>query len=465
MSWYEAKLADPDVAFYIAELDGSPVAYARVERLGPRSGEIAMSVDAPHRGRGLGSELAALAAERSAEQLGLRRILARVKSKNPGSVRAFERAGFARPSGVTHASEILIWGDAGPIVPHSRPFVGETEAEAGREAIASGHLAQGARVAELEESWATAVSMPAAVCVGSGVAALRLALRALGVGPGDEVLVPAYSCIALLNAPMSLGAVPVLVDVIEDDWTIDPEDASRRVTPRTRAAVGVNLFGAPMRLRELLALDVPVVEDCAHGIGGHTNAGPFGGGSAASISSFYATKMLSAGEGGVIAIRDPELTSQIQLAREYGDQLPDGAHLNDKMTDVEAGVALVQLRRLDEILSRREARAAAYEELLAPLVENGDIVLPSRKSGRIWYRYAVRLRRRSAPAVVRQLAALGVRGEQPVWDLRAAPHWTPGLDRTASAFESVVSLPLYPDLSPRELEFVVHALLKVLAER
>jgi dTDP-4-amino-4,6-dideoxygalactose transaminase len=287
-----------------------------------------------------------------------------------------------------------------------------------------------------------------------GVAALRLGLLALGVGPGDEVIVPAYSCAALLNAPLSLGATPILADVELDDWTLAVEDVESRISPRTRVIVAVNLFGMPASLGELGALGVPVVEDCAHGIGGRTSAGPFGSGSGMSMSSFYATKLLGAGEGGIVAARDPGLVECARRARDYGDQLPDGRHLNDKPTDIQAAIALAQLRRLDEILSLRAERAARYSATLALLVDRGLIVLPAEREGRIWYRYVLRLRHGSAPEVCARMAARGVRAEQPVWDLRACEQWRTELVRTAEAFEHVVSLPLYPDLTEAEQERV-----------
>lgn len=342
------------------------------------------------------------------------------------------------------------------IVPHSRPRIGEPAIRAVGDVLRSGQISHGPVARRLETRWCDLTGMPEAAAVGSGLAALRLALLALGVGPGDEVIVPAYSCVALLNAPLSLGAEPVLADVVRDDWTLDVEDVSHRVTGRTRAIVAVDLFGMPAPLTELQALGPPVVEDCAHGIGGRTNAGPYGGGSVASISSFYATKMIGVGEGGIVAVREPELIERVRGARDYGDRVPDGRNLNDKLTDVEAALALEQLARLPETLQVRANLAAHYAELLDGSAD--EIVLPPDAEGRIWYRYAVRLTRRNAPEVCARMAELGVRAEQPVWDLRACAQWHDGLAATAEAFERVVSLPLYPDLRPDEQERVVAAL-------
>ena len=359
----------------------------------------------------------------------------------------------------------LVESSTGPAqrvrVPHSRPFVGEEEAEAAAAVVRSRALAAGAIATEVEAEWCARTGASAAACVASGVGALRLGLWSLGVGAGDEVIVPAYSCVALLNAALVLGATPVLADVLADDWTLDPADAAARATERTRAAIAVDLFGMPARIGELrAALGVPVVEDCAHGIGGRTDAGPFGGGGDVAIGSFYATKMIAGGEGGILAARDAGLVERARAARDYGDQAPGAHKLNDKLTDVEAAIVREQLRKLDDMLSRRAERAARYGALLAPLAD--AVVLPPDGPGRIWYRYAVRLTRASSTDVVQRMAATGVRVEQPVWDLRAATEqWTAGLDRTAQAFDRVVSLPLYPDLTADEQAYVAERFAEV----
>jgi perosamine synthetase len=455
VAWLSAKLDDAETAFYICERDGARIGYARAERRDDDSAELAVSVAREQRNGGVGRRLIALASARAQAELGVTRVLARVKQDNASSLRAFESSGFIVDSEDGDLKHLEL--AAAAIVPHSRPFVGAEEAAAAATVVASRNLAAGRVVAELETEWNVATGTAEAAAVGSGVAALRLALLALGVGAGDEVIVPAYSCVALLNAPLSLGATPVLADVELDAWTLSVEHVARKVSPKTRAIIAVNLFGMPAPLAELAELGLPVVEDCAHGIGGRTSGGPFGAGSEVSMSSFYATKMLGAGEGGIVAAKDPELVERARTARDYGDQLPDGRHLNDKLTDIQAAVALVQLRKLEGILREREARAAAYTEALAPLAEGGLVTLPENRPGRIWYRYAVRLHDHFAGHVSARMATCGVRAEQPVWDLRACEQWTEDLEDTAQAFDRVVSLPLYPDLTTREQDLVCDA--------
>jgi perosamine synthetase len=455
VAWLSAKLDDAETAFYVCERDGQRIGYARAERRDDDSAELAVSVAREQRNGGIGRRLIALASARAQAELGVTRILARVKHDNASSLRAFESSGFVVDSEAGDLKHLELAGVT--LVPHSRPFVGAEEAAAAAAVVASGNLAAGRVVAELEADWNAATGTAEAAAVGSGVAALRLALLALGVSAGDEVVVPAYSCVALLNAPLSLGATPVLADVELDAWTLSVENVARKVSPKTRAIVAVNLFGMPAPLAELMELGLPIVEDCAHGIGGRTSGGRFGAGSEVSMSSFYATKMLGAGEGGIVASKDSELVGRVRRARDYGDQLPDGRHLNDKLTDIEAAVARVQLRKLDDILREREARAVAYTDVLTPLAEAGLVTLPENRTGRIWYRYAVRLHNGLAGDVGARMATCGVRAEQPVWDLRACEQWTDDLEGTGEAFDRVVSLPLYPDLTTREQELVCDA--------
>jgi perosamine synthetase len=456
VAWLEQQLSGGDTAFYICELEDEPLGYARLDRGDDGTAEIAVSIAATVRGRGYGTRLIELAAAAGRQALGVEQIVARIKDDNTPSLRAFRSAGFADTgTGDDAGGSLLAWQ---PPVAHSRPWITEEDAQLAAAVIRSGHLAQGAVVARLERRWCEETGAAAAACVASGVSALRLGLLALGVGPGDEVIVPAYSCVALLNAPLALGATPVLADVYLDDWTLSVEDARRRVTSRSRAIVAVNLFGMPSRLAELQELGLPVIEDCAHGIGGHTNAGSFGGGSEVCITSFYATKMIGAGEGGVVAVRHAALAERVRETRDYGDQLPSGLRLNDKMTDVEAVVALAQLDRLPDLLARRAERAAAYARALEPLVSADVVVLPADAPGRVWYRYAVRLLRDDAVEVCGRSAGLGAHLERPVWDLSESEFWGDSLESATVAFRRVVSLPLYPDLSQGEQQRVCAAL-------
>lgn len=351
---------------------------------------------------------------------------------------------------------------SGPSVPHSRPEWRQADFKMLESVLRSQCLTLGLKGNSLQRAWSRCVGKKGSVCVGSGLAALRLSLLALNVGKEDEVIIPAYSCVALPNAVLALGARPVLADIEKDRWVLNPKTVRPLLTHRTKAIVAVHLFGEPAPVPELRALGTPVIEDCSHGIGGRWKGHRFGSMGDLSFSSFYATKMIGAGEGGIVAGDDPALLEIIRRARDYGDQFPDGRHLNDKMTDVEAALALSQLGRLSETLKLRSDRAANYRRRLAPWARRGLLVLPSPTPGRVWYRFAVRLVRHLAGSVAAQMWEQGVRAEQPVWDYRGWQDFPQNCPGTQSAFDRVISLPLYPNLTAAEQEYVCASLEKVL---
>jgi perosamine synthetase len=454
-AWFARTLEQSVRELFLVEIDGEPVGMVRYDFTGAAEAAISLYLLPPHPGHGHGTKVVQATAPQILLERRIARLVARVRDDNAASLRFFGKLGFRDIGG---EGELRVLTFERGVVPHSRPWVGEAEARAAAEVITSLQLAQGPKVAEFERRWAEQTYTNASAAVGSGVAALRLALLALGVGAGDEVLVRAYRCVAWFKAVLALGATPILADVVPGTWNLCPDDARRRRTPRTRAVVAVHLFGSPAPMRELTELGLPVVEDCAHGIGGHCEAVPFGAAGAVSIGSFYATKMLAAGEGGIVAARDAALIERVRQARDYGDQPADGRHLNDKMTDIEAAIAQVQLNRLPDILAHRSRLACRYDAMLQPLSDEGLVTLPPATSGRIWYRYALELQRHTAANVVMRMANFGVKAEQPVWDLRHTSLWSSGLTNSERAFDRVLSLPLYPALTPMEQGLAVAAL-------
>ncbi len=344
------------------------------------------------------------------------------------------------------------------IIPQAKPLISDNEIKAVSDVLKSGHLAMGPVCLKLEKLWQEMICMESAITVGSGLAALRLSLHALDVGVGDEVIIPAYSCVALPNAVMSLGATPVLADIEQGTWNLSPYEAEKKVTKNTKAIIVTHMFGSPGDIAGLKKLNVPIIEDCAHGIGGRCDGKPFGGAGDVSMASFYATKMICAGEGGIVASNDPEITRRIKTAREYSNQEPSGIHLNDKMTDIEAAIAIEQLKGLEYNLKLREQLASSYDGLLASVAESIDIELPAQIPGRIWYRYIIRLNNNNAEDVCSRMQSKNIHATQPVWDLRGTRIWVEEYVNTSLAFGSLVSLPLYPGLEPGDTDRVVECL-------
>ncbi|GAA1291434.1 DegT/DnrJ/EryC1/StrS family aminotransferase [Pseudonocardia aurantiaca] len=270
------------------------------------------------------------------------------------------------------------------MIPVMRPLLGEEEAQAVADVVRSGWVAQGPRVAEFERAIAASVGAAHGVATSSCTTALHLALHALGIGPGDEVVVPSLSFIATANAVRYCGAVPVFADVDPMTGNLTAETVTAVRTPRTRAVLVVHQAGVPADVAAIRAAcsDIPVVEDAACAMGSTWGGRPVGTGALMSAWSFHPRKLLTTGEGGMITTDDAELAARLRRLREHGmtvsaaDRHAAGRNsveeyaetaFNYRLTDIQAAMGLVQLRRLPGIVARRRELAARYTALLAPL--------------------------------------------------------------------------------------------------
>jgi dTDP-4-amino-4,6-dideoxygalactose transaminase len=252
------------------------------------------------------------------------------------------------------------------------PAIGEEEIEAVVETLRSGWLTSGPRAAELEERFAEYVGAPHAVALASGTAALHLALVGLGVGPGDEVIVPPITWPATANVVVHTGATPVFVDVRDGDLNIDAEAVRAAVTSRTKAVMPVHLAGAPADVDPLLELGIRVVEDAAHAVETMYRGRKVGGVSDATAFSLYATKNVAAGEGGILTTNDDDLAEavlKLRLMRRGHGALYDieVAGFKANLSDVLAALALVQLDKIDEHAQVRRRHFDAYDAGVAEL--------------------------------------------------------------------------------------------------
>lgn len=336
------------------------------------------------------------------------------------------------------------------LIPHNRLSHGSEEEQAVARVVRSGRWVAGRELAELESRLAAVAGVGHAVGVGSGVAALRLALLSLRIGPGDAVAVPAYSCVALPNAVLACGAEVVPVDVQPGSWNICPLAlrAARSRCANLRAVIAVHTFGCPAQTVALMSEGLPVIEDCSHGIG----HGELGGVGHLAVLSLYASKLLGAGEGGMVLTNDPALAARVRDARDYADKAPSASRLNDKMTDLEAALALCQLDRLPWSLARRAELARHYTAAFEAQSREHACFLPVNAAGRVWYRFAVGVDQ--PDEVIASMARQGVTAARPVENWGGATAETPV---ALAAYARLVSLPLYPTLTRAEQAQVCHA--------
>jgi dTDP-4-amino-4,6-dideoxygalactose transaminase len=270
------------------------------------------------------------------------------------------------------------------VIPVMKPWLGEEEARAAAEAVSSGWVAQGPRVAAFEAAVAARVGAAHGVAVSSCTTALHLSLVLLGVGPGDEVVVPSLSFIATANAALYVGARPVFADVEADTLNLSADTVKQVLSPRTRAVILVHQGGTPADLEAVHALcdplGVAVVEDAACALGATYRGGPVGAGSELVAFSFHPRKVITTGEGGMVTTPRADWAERLRRLREHGmnvsaaDRHAAGSPVieryletgyNYRMTDIQAAVGLVQLGRLDAIVARRRELAARYREGLA----------------------------------------------------------------------------------------------------
>jgi dTDP-4-amino-4,6-dideoxygalactose transaminase len=297
------------------------------------------------------------------------------------------------------------------------------------------------------------------VAVSSGTAALYLALRALRVGPRDEVLLPSYVCSALVHAVQAVGATARLVEVDPDTFNLSPDDARRRLRRRTKAVMVPHLFGLPAELRELLALGPPVIEDCAQTLGVPYRGRSVGSFGAVSICSFYATKLVAAGEGGMVASSSSILLARIRDGRACDEQRRFIPSFNFKLSGLHAAVGLSQLRRLPLILARRRQIAERYDRALAGLPWRRPVCPPvcSDDRGHAYYRYVVRIPG-GVDHIMAGLLRDGVTARRPVFRPIHRYLGLTGFPVTDRVWREALSLPIYPGLTERELRRIEAAI-------
>jgi dTDP-4-amino-4,6-dideoxygalactose transaminase len=345
------------------------------------------------------------------------------------------------------------------------PELGEEELAEVAAVLATGQLTMGPKVDEFEALLAEAAGTTHAVAVSSGTAALHVAVLALGIGEGDEVLVPAYTFPATGNVVALAGARPVLVDVDPVTMNIDVEDAARRMSARTKAVLAVHLFGRPARLEELP--DLPVLEDAAGALGAEHRGRPCGSLGVLACFSFHPRKIVTTGEGGAVTTDDAELAERSRSLRHHGwspsnayDDMPQPA-FNYRISDVLCALGIPQMRRLGDLLAAREAIAAGYAERLAHL----DVVLPRADEGdrHGWQAYVLQVDRRDEAMAA--LRAQGIQCQIGTYALHRLGAYRdhgsfPGAD---AAFERSLALPLHGRLTESDLDRVAAALDKVVS--
>ncbi|TAJ45656.1 DegT/DnrJ/EryC1/StrS family aminotransferase [Methanofollis fontis] len=358
-------------------------------------------------------------------------------------------------------------------VPIARPTLGPEEAEAVQEVLESGMIAAGKRVADFEDRFAACCGVTHAVAVNSGTAALHAALLAAGIGPGDEVIVPSFSFIATATAVSMCGARPVFADVEPERYTIDPASAAALVTERTKAVIGVHLYGqvcdAPAIANLCADSDLIFIEDAAQAHGASLDGRRAGSIGDLGCFSFYATKNITTGEGGMVTTADDDYAARLRRIINHGQSekyLHTELGYNYRMTDIAAAIGLVQLDRLDGFNRRRQETAAYYSSGIDSPWLHTPSTAPG--AGHVFHQYVLRVED-SAP-----LERDGLMAHLRLKGIGTAVHYPVPIHRqplyighTASCpvadalAASVFSIPVHPTVTDEDRTLIVDTLNEV----
>lgn len=365
----------------------------------------------------------------------------------------------------------------------NEPLIGEEEIDAVIEVLRSGILTDksgmGPRVVEFERRFAEYTGAKYAVAVSSGTAALHAALLTAGVGPGDEVILPSFTFSATAEAVLLTGAKPVFADIDEETYTITLESVENVLSRKTRAIIPVDLYGLPVDMDPILEMaekrDISVIEDAAQSLGATYNNKPIGGIAHLTCFSFYASKNVTTGEGGMITTDDDDLVEALRMIRTHGESKPywvERLGHNYRMTEMQAAMGIVQLQKLPKNLEKRRENAAILTEKLR---RTKKLMLPFETENRrhAWHLYTVRVKganRGKRNKIIEYLRSKRVSADvyypTPVHLLpyyRRVFGFKKGmLPNAEKASSQVISLPVHPRLTPEDLDSIAKTLKKSL---
>lgn len=330
------------------------------------------------------------------------------------------------------------------IITHSKPWIAAEDREAVLKVLESNLIGQGIQCRALEERLARWVNAADGVAVGSGAAAITLALHGIKIKQGDEVILPTYVCRSVPEAVLSLQAVPVFCDVGED-WVITVDAAARRMTTRTRAIIAPHMYGIYCDAMSIRALGVPVIEDCAQAFAGEFQRDIQGD---VAIFSFHPTKCLTAGEGGAAVSADLQLVERMRAYRD-GEATKLQERLFSPMSDIAASLVLTQLDRYSQMLTRRRCLANRYRAVIEKI---NSVRLNSRAlEHSMFFRFPV-LRDGGVDSCRDEFLQRGIHVRRGV-DALLHRYMGMGDDSfpiSAGLFNTTISLPIYPALTEAE---------------
>lgn len=347
------------------------------------------------------------------------------------------------------------------MISHSKPSIKKYEIERTSKVLMSGNHATGEIVEKFEKKLSSFIGVEGGVATNSGTSALHIALLVLGVKPNDEVIIPSFVCTALMNAIGYVGAKPVLADIGEDTFNIDYKSVLAKLTKKTKVVIIPHMFGLPVNVAPFLNSGIYIIEDCAQSLGAAIGRRITGSVGHISIFSFYATKLISTGYGGMLVSNSKTFLNRARDLLDFDERRNCKLRFNYNMTDFQAALGISQLARLKDFIRKRIETASYYDKRFDKL----PMKLPIRQRN-IYYRYVVRIDK-DAVSIISCLKRYGIEAKRPVFK---PLHLYLGLERSKfpaaeKVFREAVSLPIYPDLKDGEKRRVADTLITVLDDR
>jgi len=379
-------------------------------------------------------------------------------------------------------------------LPFSRPSILEADIEAVADVLRSGWITTGPKNAELEDRFRETIGCRTAVCVASATAGMHIALKALGIGPGDEVITPSMTWVSTVNLIVLAGATPVFADVDRDTLMVTADTVTARITDRTRLIIPVHFAGAPVDMDPIRLLaarhdHIAVIEDAAHAIGTECRGVPVGR-LGTSIFSFHPIKNITTGEGGMVCSDDPNFEERIRRLKFHGlgvdayDRQTQGRSpqaqviepgFKYNLPDILAVLGLCQMDRLEQMNNQRALLAGYYRETLKNMEEIRPLAIPDYPLKHAWHLFIVRVDAdKTGIDRDRFMAELKARNIGTGLHFRAAhlqkyyretfPEVVGTLPHTEWNSQRICSLPLFPDMTPEDVDDVVDAIKAVLSK-
>ena len=324
-------------------------------------------------------------------------------------------------------------------------------------ALTSASFEGGKRVRQFEDLLSNFVKSKFAVAVNSGTSALQASLYALDIKPNAEVLIPSFTFVATANSVKSIGAKPVFVDILKDNFTMDPDDMKKKITKRTKAIIPVHLYGHVAYMKEIMEIakkhQLEIIEDASQSLGSKFKGKHSGTFSRLGCFSMYAAKVMTAGEGGAIVTDDKKLFEKLKQIRNHGlskHHITSKFGLNLRLPEINAAIAKIQMKKLPTFLRQRKKNA----QILTEFLQNHDIILPKERKNEVmnWYLYTVTLKQRDK--IMNKLNSAGI-GAAVYYNppIHQTPYYKTKKTLTATEWASrhVISLPIHPKVKKSDL--------------